>query len=163
MNGYEIYFQKDKAGSPVKNSLVDFNIVCVDFPFQLYPETKNLVSDDWPEEHGEDVFFPDKLPLKAYDLEAELCYVGNSGSAYDDIVSFLDYLRGEDGNGTSLKIYNPHTKIGRQKLYLKSVDDDIFHSDVYGDIVLFSVTFRVTDPKTKITPTVTGGNVTNLS
>lgn len=161
MKGYEIYFQKDKAGSPVKNSLTDFDIVCVEFPFQLYPETKALISDDWADEHGEDAFFPEKLTLKAYDLEAKLCYVGNS--AYDDIVSFLDYLRGEDGNGTSLKIYNSYTKMGRQKLYLKSVDDDIFHSDGSEDIVLFSVTFRVTDPKTKITPVIMGGNVTGLA
>ena len=73
-------------------------------------------------------------------------------TAYDKVVSFLGYLIGEDGNGSTLKVYNPHTNIGRRNLYFLGASDYDFHSTKDGDSVTFKVKFRVTDPKTEIVP-----------
>lgn len=152
VEAYSILFQKDIDGAKVKNLLVEWKMVCTEFPFELYPETKNLPKRDWVDEDGEETFIPHVLPLQAYDLEVEICYKGGTSTAYDEIKSFLDYLIGEDGNGATLKVYNPHTRIGRQKLYFLGTSNYNFHSTESGDLVTFKVKFRVTDPKTKIVP-----------
>lgn len=152
VEAYSILFQKDSEGAKVKDLLTDWGMVCTDFPFDLYPETKDLPKRDWADEDGEDTFIPDVLPLKAYDLEAGICYKGEMKSAYDKISSFLNYLIGEDGNGATLKIHNIHTGIGRQRIYFIGASDYDFHSESGGDVVTFKVKFRVTDPKKNIIP-----------
>ena len=101
---YSILMQKTTENAPVKDSLVHFGIVCTEFPFKPGGETKDLPKRDWPDEDGEDTYIPDKLPLKAYDLEAEMCYKGDLGTAYDKIMAFQNYLTGENGDGATLKI-----------------------------------------------------------
>ena len=128
---YSILFQKPE--SPVKDLLTDFSMVCLDFPFRPWGETKDLVSDDWAGEDGEDTFFPEKLPMKAYDLKVEIGYKGDLGSAYQSVTSLMNYLTTD---GTELKIYNPYTGIGRRGVYLKEFENEVF---VKGD-----VTFRYT-------------------
>lgn len=152
VEGYSIFFQKAISGAKVKDLVAEWSMVCADFPFELYPETKDLPKRDWADQDGEDTFIPDVLPLKAYDIEAELCYTGKMDTAYTKINSFLNYLIGEDGNGVDLKIYNPHTKIGRKNLYFSGTSDYEYHSDGNGDVVLFKVKFRVSDPKTEVVP-----------
>ena len=118
------YFDAETTeNAPVKDSLAHFGIVCTEFPFKPVWETKDLPKRDWPDEDGEDTYIPDKLLLKAYDLEAEMCYKGDLGTAYDKIMAFQNYLTGENGDGATLKIYNSHTGIGRQGLYLLEVGD----------------------------------------
>lgn len=80
---YSILMQKTTENAPVKDSLAHFGIVCTEFPFKPGGETKDLPKRDWPDEDGEDTYIPDKLLLKAYDLEAEMCYKGDLGTAYD--------------------------------------------------------------------------------
>ena len=103
---YSILMQKTTENAPVKDSLAHFGIVCTEFPFKPGGETKDLPKRDWSDEDGEDTYIPDKLLLKAYDLEAEMCYKGDLGTAYDKIMAFQNYLTGENGDGATLKIYN---------------------------------------------------------
>lgn len=92
---YSILMQKTTENAPVKDGLAHFGIVCTEFPFKPGGETKDLPKRDWPDEDGEDTYIPDKLLLKAYDLEAEMCYKGDLGTAYDKIMAFQNYLTGE--------------------------------------------------------------------
>ena len=145
-----IKFQKEKAGSPIKDLTTDFNLVSLAFPFQLGFEAKDGVVDDWADEDGEDVYVPDVLKLKAYNLEAEFGYKGTLDSAQGAIDAFLDYLIGADGNGVMLKIYDLFGKIGRKGVKFQKYDPEVSHKS-NEDLYTFKVTFRVTDPKTKIT------------
>lgn len=149
---YVLLMQKMYMGAAVKDSLKDFGIVCTEVPFLPFSEMKELPTRDWPEEDGEDVYVPSRLAMKAYDMEISFCYKGGAKSAYDGIKKFIDYLTGEDGESPVLKIYSPYTGIGRKSVYLKEYGDDDFFLDVEEDVVLFSMTFRITDPKTDIKP-----------
>lgn len=149
---YSILFQKDSDGAKVKDLLAEWQMACTEFPFDLCPGTKDLPKRDWADEDGEDTFIPAILPLKSYDLEAGICYTGRMSTAHDRVSSFLGYLTGADGNGSTLKVYNPHTGIGRRRLYFLGASGYDFHSDGSGDVVAFKVKFRVTDPKTEIVP-----------
>lgn len=141
---YSIIFQKEKEGSPSKDLVSDFGMVCISFPFQLGFESKDVTTDDWIEEDGEDSFEPDILTLKAYDLEAEIGYKGEDFNT--KLRAFLNYLIGLDGNGVKLKVYNPHSKIGRKGLRFLKYEPVVSSSDVFT----FKLTFRVTDPRTEI-------------
>lgn len=163
VEAYSILFQKTVEGAKVKDLLTEWNMVCTDFPFELYPETKDLPKRDWIDEDGEDTFIPDVLPLKAYDLEAGICYKGEMCTAYDKLTSFLNYLIGEDGNGATLKVHNLYAGIGRQGLYFLGASDYDFHSTKDGDVVTFKVKFRVTDPKTQIIPSYSVDKTTIVS
>lgn len=154
MKPYSIYFKKGNGN--VIDTNVQWGIVCKEFPFVLYGESKELSKRDWYDEDGEDTFFPERLAMQAYDLEVEFAYKGEMDSANLAIRSFLDYLTGRDqAGGTSLMVYDTYTKIGRQGIYFKDIKPDVFvRNSSEGDVVTFSVTFRVTDPLTDITLSV---------
>ena len=42
-------------------------------PYKVFPQIKEIVTQDWPDEHGEDVWLPPSgVVNKAYDLDTEL-------------------------------------------------------------------------------------------
>ena len=152
---YSIYYQKGKTESPTLDTKAQWSIVCKGFPFMPYGENKDLPTRDWADQDGEDTFFPEEIKLKAYDIEVEFAYKGAIGTANSKIESFLDYLTGKGDTGTNLKVYDTYTKIGRQGVYYKSIDQDLFvRKSDEGDVVTFKITFRVTDPRTPITLSV---------
>ena len=75
---YSIYFQKNKSGSPVLDTYTEWSIVCKDFPFMPYGESKDLPAREWADEDGEDTFFPEEIKLKAYDIDVEFAYKGET-------------------------------------------------------------------------------------
>lgn len=148
---YSIYFQKEKDGALVYDTKAQWGIVCKEFPFVLFDGIKSLSSRSWPDENGEDVYFPDKMLIDAYDIDVSFAYKGDMGTANTKIMDFLKYLTGISDSGTSLKVYDTFTKIGRKGLYVKSVKNDMFvRKQDEGDVLVFKVKFRVTDPTTDI-------------
>ena len=148
---HTILFKKASGDAPVKDSVEAWNIACTDAEFKPMEETKEIAERDWQDEDGVDTYIPSKMPLKAYDMEVELCYKGDYESAYDAIASFMDYLTGEDGSGSEFTFYVPYTQIGRSGCYLKSFAPDDFWSGKGGDGLTFSITIRVTNPKSEAT------------
>lgn len=147
-----IYFQKEKEGSLVKESVSDFGIWCKDFPFKIHGDAKELANTEWADKDGDDEFIPDVIRLKSYEIVAEFAYKGEKGSANKKIRDFLDYLTGRDGSGGSLKVYDSFAGIGRKNVRFKSVsqDGEYVRSESEGDVFLFNVTFKVNDPVTDI-------------
>ena len=149
---YAIYFKKMKSDALVVDTLDNWGIVCKEFPFKLYGEAKELPSHDWKDEDGDDEYIPSKLPIASYEVEVEFAYKGVMDSANASIKGFLDYLTGRDGSGVELMVYDTYTKIGKQHVRFVSVSDDVFHrQEEGGDVVVFSVAFKVNDPVTDIT------------
>jgi hypothetical protein len=149
---YKIYFQKGAAGSAVKDTLSEWEIVCKEFPFKLSGDAKPLPTRSYADEHGEETYYPDEMPIEAYDLEVEFGYKGKRDTANVQVGRFLNYLKGVGGTGTYLKVYDTYTRIGRQGLSYKSVSEELTErTDENGDLLIFKVTFRVADPTTEIT------------
>lgn len=118
----------------------------------MFGEAKELVSTDWKDEDGDDEFIPEKIKMKGYEVEAEFAYKGGEGSANDKIKTFLNYLTGRDGSGATMKVYDAYTKIGRQHVRFARVGDDadMVRDETSGDIILFTVVFKVNDPVTDV-------------
>lgn len=122
----------------------------INFPANV--EVKDFATRDCPGEHGERVFFPANSSIKAYDLDVEFKYTGKIEVYRYMFCAFRDKLTGQDGKGTELSIYSPYYRIGRQRVYVKSIQQKKFYrDDETGEaFISFVVTFRVTDPVTDI-------------
>jgi len=153
MRPYSILFKKPTG--TIIDTQDEWGIVCKEFPFKLYGEIKELPSQNWFDEHGAEEYIPSHLYINAYDLSVEFAYKGTRESANSAIRGFLDYLTGTDGlnQGAELSVYDTYTKIGRQKVRLVSVEDEllIVRDASHGDVFTFKVKFRVNDPITDIT------------
>ena len=166
-----------KGNGAVKNSFTEWGIVCKKVPFKAGGKTKDLAKVDWADEHGEDAYIPSKLMFEAYDAEFEFAYKGQELAtnpfdldlAFTQIKAFKKWLAGLDdptnhpnGTGAELKIYSPYSTIGRQGCYLLEIGDEEPHVQTKYDagnlyhenVVTFKVKFRVTDPMTDITLSV---------
>ena len=153
MKPYSILFKKEAGGSTI-DTQTKWGIVCKDFPFQLYGDTKELPSRSWYDENGDDEYVPKKLYIGAYEIDVEFAYKGNMYSANAAIRSFLDYLTGNDGlnQGALLSVYDTYTKIGRQHIRYVSVENTMtVRNESEGDVFTFTVKFKVNDPITNIT------------
>lgn len=148
---YTLLMQKMADGSGVKSSLDDFGFAVCDIPWPD-EETEEVATRTWPGQHGEDAYVPpDGLKLKAYDVEVEFCYKGDVNTAVDAYGALRDYLIGANGDGAELRVYDPYWKRGRQGLHIKKIGDFDPHRSNIDEVLSLRATFRVTDPKTKIT------------
>lgn len=150
---YTILMQKMKEGATVKDSLADFGVVCTEEPFIPFAEAKELASRDWSDEDGDDVYVPEQIPLAAYDIELEMCCKGNRGTVKGKMNSFRDYLTGRDGTGGEMKVYFGYSGTGRQHVYFKKLDPDVFSRSNLDESFTFTLTLRVADPVTEVTLT----------
>lgn len=149
-----------------QGSVVDllsaFKIICQEFPFKKNPKPKDLPTRDWAGEDGLDVYIPEQLPIKHYDMEVTFLYVGTEQTIRTDLNNFIDFLYGRvKGNNADtvqsgfLAIYNEHTGMGRKNIVVNEVENEIFYlTDSDTDaIAKFKIKFTVYDPTTEVTPT----------
>ena len=149
---YAIYFRKMKNDALVVDTLDNWGIVCKEFPFKLCGEAKELPTNEWMDEDGDDEYVPEELKMASYELEVEFVYKGEFGEANTKIKGSLDYLTGRDGSGAELEVYDTYTKIGRQHIRYVGVEEDVmWRQEEGGDVVVLVVTFKVNDPITDIT------------
>ena len=160
-----------------KGSVVDiketFGIFCREFPFMKNPRSKALPTRDWPDEDGLDVYVPDTLPIKHYDIDVVFLYVGTEDNIGDNISNFIDFIygrkKGNDGDTVQsalLAVYNEYVGMGRKDIVVSEVENEIFYiSDNDPDaIAQFKVKFTVYDPTTIVSPVKdSSGKVTELS
>ncbi len=140
----------------VVDLLEKFNVGCEIFPFKVLPEAKELPKRDFPGEDGVEVYIPDKIPMKAYEIEVVFIYKGTEATMQEDLNNFIKFLYGRNSNATGgrLAIFDEHVKIGRKDVRCLKVSNDFFYDEDWDDDKLagFKVTFEVDDPVTEVTP-----------
>ncbi|MCM1443675.1 MAG: hypothetical protein NC038_04050 [Paludibacter sp.] len=115
-------------------------------PFSLRPKPKNIISQTWQDEEGDDVYIPNKIYHEPYEVELEFIYYSEDDMANVNIIAFLKELEGR-----WLKIYDSYTGIGRQGVYMIECTEEPSFRRRENDYVSFSVKFKVNDPDTDIT------------
>lgn len=149
-----------------KGSVVDllktYKIICQDFPFKKNPKPKDLPTRDWAGADGLDVYVPDDIPMKSYEIDVTFLYVGTKADIRTDISNFIDFLYGRikaDNSDTvksgRLAIYNEYVGMGRKDVVVSDIDNELLYCyDTDPDAVAkFKVKFTVYDPTTAVTPT----------
>lgn len=123
-----------------------YGLVIKHAPFSIAPKPKNIITQSWKDEDGDDVFLPGTITREAYDLELEFVYFQPDNDANSQIRKFVS-----DISGKWLKVYDTYTKIGRQAVYMVEADDDPqFRRREGRDCLVFKVKFRVNDPNTNV-------------
>lgn len=144
---YTLLMQKSAEGSAVKSSLDDFGFAVRDIPWPD-EEVHEPNVREWPGIDGEDAYIPPTgQKLKAYDVEIEFLFKGDTDSANPAFKALRDYLIGPGG---FLRIYDPYWKRGRKDVYVKKFHDRDLHRSNIDEGMSLKVTMRVTDPKTDI-------------
>lgn len=115
-------------------------------PFSLRPKPKNIITQQWKDEDGDDVFIPDTIYHEPYEMELEFIYLRQDNMANVNINAFLDEIEGR-----WLQIYDSYTQMGRQAIYMVETTNDADFKRRNYDHVSFSVKFKVNDPDTNIT------------
>ncbi len=149
MQYYKIYIQSEADGAAVKETIADYGMYCMDFPFKLLDNMKSPTSRSWYDEDGDDEYIPDGgLKAEAYKTTVKFGYKGEKGTAPKVAREFLSYLR----TAGLMKIYCEYGDIGRKGVRLSEVGDDAeLIQGADGDLLVFKVTFKVNDPVTDVT------------
>lgn len=152
MDSYKgILFQKE--GESVYNSS-NWGCYVTDSPYIPVPTTpKNITSQSWFDEHGDDEYIPETLYYGPVETTLSFVYKGKVADAKSQIKSFIDYL-----SGGYFKFYDEYYKVGRQQVRLVDFPDNA--NFVYDDInkgtgvATFSIDIKINDPVTDITLTL---------
>lgn len=162
MDIYKTYIQQLRYDGLqyTKGSVVDllnmYHIAAQEFPFKTFHMNKDLPTRDWAGEDGLDVYIPDVIPAKEYEIEVTFLYKGDEKNIREDISDFIKFINGrnEGGIGGRLAIYNEHTGIGRKDVVVSEVENEIFYltEDDPDAVAKFKVKFMVYDPTTEVTP-----------
>ena len=138
--------QKMKDGFAVRDS-IEWNILVKSFPFDLYPEMKEVPKNDWFDENGDEEYLPDTPVFKAYESDIEFLYEGATNSGITNVWNFINYLATNGFN----KIYDTYTGIGKQGVrYQKVVDAKLYRNET-REYIVFKITLKFNDPLTLIT------------
>ena len=148
-----------------KDNLIDtyakFRVVCSEFPFKMFPETKEVVSKNWRGLHGGDAYIPAVNKIKDYDVDVDFLYSGTHANMRTDLENFAKYINGMTGDGVQpalsarLAIYDEYTQTGRKDVRAVNIEFkeywDIPTFDTES-IASFKVRFHIYDPVTPVTP-----------
>lgn len=149
MSNYKgILFQKE--GESVYNSS-NWGCYVTDSPYIPVPTTpKNITSQSWFDEHGDDEYIPDTLYYEPVETTLSFVYKGKVADAKSQIKSFISYL-----SGGYFKFYDEYYKVGRQQVRLVDFSDNatLVYDDANKDtcVATFSINIKINDPITDIT------------
>lgn len=159
MDPYRLYIQQshfDGKGYTIGETYDTYkkwNIVCADSPNMPFGGPKDVVSRNWLDEDGEDVYLPKSAYLNKTEVEYTFLCTGTRGSVRQNIKSFLEFLLGRNAGavGCRLAIVDSFNSIGWKDMRVKSYSSDAY-LDVYADdtVVKFKVSFDVFDPATEL-------------
>lgn len=98
--------------------------------------------------------------MKAYTMDVKFCCKGDKFSSNAKIQKFLRYLTRLDGSGAEMKMYCTWTKIWHKGIRFDKLSDkaDLIR-DEDGDVLVFTLTFKVNDPITDILPIMGKDNI----
>ena len=148
MDFYKVYMKQERSGASVVETIERFGLYCVEIPFKPVSDVKEITSRKWYDEDGLDEYIPvGGLKLSEYDIDIKFGYKGDKFGANTAVNSLVSYLL--EGY---VSLYDTYTRIGRQHVrFVKLNDNAELVRDGDGDILIFSVTMKVCDPKTNIT------------
>lgn len=149
MSSYKgILFQRD--GESVRNS-TEWGCYVTDSPYIPVPQkAKNITSQSWFDEHGDDEYIPEELYFEPVEAALSFVFKGNVADAKTQITAFVNYLQ-----AGYFKFYDEFYKVGRQQVRVLSVPEDVQfryedHSKGTG-VATFSIEVKINDAVTDIT------------
>lgn len=133
-----------KAYIDDSDTIEEYGIYLKSAPYSIGGEVKDIPSNDWYDEDGEDEYIPeDGLKRKAFEITTEWAYKGKMYSANVPIKRFVKALM-DRGLFTLYDSYNDITYYDVR--FVKLEDDAELVRDKDGDIVIFKIVLKVNNP-----------------
>lgn len=122
-----------------------WQIMPTEHEFRIATEIKEVASNDWLDEDGDDEFVPDKPCFKAFEDEIEFVYKGEDPVGM--IGDFIYYL----SHGGVFAMYDEHSGIGYQECRFVKYDPEAdYIREGKEAVVRFKVTFKINTPQTRV-------------
>lgn len=145
------YIQTDADNEAIDTTT--WGLVAKFNPFPILPNPKEPYKNEWLDEDGDDEY-NEQMYYEAFEFDVTF-YVKVKGSdAEKTLISQIEDFFSKIRNG-EFKIYDSYTGLGRQKVRYAGFNEESYKR---GKIVksdwaraIFSVTFKVNDPVTRIT------------
>jgi len=158
INGYRILFKRVGDQSAI-DSYATYNVVLEDMP-DIPLEPKNIFTQDWYDQDGNDVYIPATLKYKAAECKFKFIAKNDGNTSVKSVYnSFVNYLEGK-----MFSFYCEYNTIGKQNVRLvkkpeeaeyfknvKRVLNNGSFTDVTEEVLKFSLVFEINDTKTDIT------------
>lgn len=109
---------------------------------------KNITSQSWYDENGDDEFIPSVLYYEPIEATIEFVYKGTVAQAKTQIIAFISYLQGGE-----FKFYDEFYQKGYGATRVLNFSDANFVYDGVSEdtgVATFTVEFKINDPVTDI-------------
>lgn len=149
MSNYKgILFQ---VGTGAVTSSTKWGCYVAESPYLPVPKkAKNITSQSWYDEHGDDEYIPTTLYYESIEANLKFVYKGTVSDAKTNIKAFITYL-----SGGYFKFYDEFHKVGRQQVRLIGFSDEAeltYVSNASDECVAtFAIEVKINDPITDIT------------
>lgn len=143
-----ILFQRD--GESVRNS-TEWGCYVSDSPYiPVAQKAKNITSQSWLDEHGDDEYIPETLYFEPVEATLNFVFKGKVTDAKTQITAFINYLQ-----AGYFKFYDEFYKVGRQRVRVLNVPNDaqFTYDDIANGtgVASFSIGVKINDAVTEIT------------
>lgn len=138
-----------------------YGMVLENMPSIIPLTPKNIYSHSWTDEDGDDEYIPENIKYES--VECDFTFgcssTDSSNTVFDKLNAFIAWLQ----SGT-FSFYCEYSGIGRQDVRLSELQDDARYSkhtlrrngvDVMEEVLSFTVTFKINDPKTAVSLSLT--------
>lgn len=145
----------------VTDVLQAYGMVLEDMPSIIPLTPKNIYSHSWTDEDGDDEYIPENIKYES--VECDFTFgcssTDSSNTVFDKLNAFITWLQ----SGT-FSFYCEYSGIGRQDVRLSELQDDARYSkhtlrrngiDMTEEVLSFTVTFKINDPKTAVSLSLT--------
>lgn len=155
------YIAGNSDSSTVKDTLADFGLIAKTNPYPALPKPKEPYKNDWHDGHGDDEEIGDSLYMESFEFKVEYYVRAIGSTAVTDvrgaIDSFFAFIK-----SNFVRYYDSFTGIGYKDVRYAGYEEQMFHVTTNGDgnnvaRCVFTVTFKVNDPVTRMKIVTVGG------
>lgn len=158
---YKPFYIQTGADDAAVDTAAAFGMVAKSNPYPLLPEPKEVYSNDWRDEDGDDEYVV-AMRFKAFEFDVSF-YVKAYGSGVasseavlrSQVDGFFDKVRSGE-----FKTYDSYTGVGYGKVRYAGYKEESFLRRRGWTRAIFTVTFKVNDPVARVA--LSGGQLTDI-
>lgn len=153
--GYAPFFVQTEGDASAVNILTQYGVVVRTHDYPMQRSIKEPYKNDWHDEHGDDEYLGGGLFLEAFTFKAEcvmLLDAADSETARETLKNQIRAVQDYLCSGV-LKVYDSWTRFGFRNVRVSSFPmpgPEDFSSVRNNARVLFTIEFKVNDPKTEM-------------
>lgn len=141
-------FYIQTAEDSVAINTTEWGLIAKSNPFPLLPTPKEIYSNNWMDENGEEEYVDD-IYYQSIEFKVAF-YVKTLGKTSEQTLrSQIDDFFRKISKGEFM-IYDSYTGIGRRKVRYAGYEEESFKRSENWSRAIFTVSFKVNDPTTRI-------------